>query len=156
MSLDLSAFLLLTFFAVTAAFFDWKLRRIPNWLCLVVAACGLGIALLHGGWPQLGSHALHLLIALAAGMVLFRIQAIGGGDAKFYAAVAAWFPVRQGAALLVNTSLAGLVLFLCWVAVRRAMGVPFRIREPRAFDKFPYGVAIGAGALLSLGWQTLR
>lgn len=155
MSVQLAAFLLLAVLAVAAAGFDWKLRRIPNWLSLAVAVCGLALAVFEGGGWAAGSHALHMIIALAVGMLLFALKAIGGGDAKYYAGVAAWFALGEGAALLVDVSLAGLVLFVCWVAVRRVMGLPFRIKEPGAFDKFPYGVAIGAGAVLTYWWQAL-
>src|ERR1043165_1123618 len=98
MSVQLAAFLLLTVFAVVAAGFDWKLRRIPNWLCLAVAACGLALGAYQGGWWMAGSHALHMVIALAAGMLLFGLKAIGGGDAKYYAGIAAWFALGDGAA----------------------------------------------------------
>lgn len=155
MSVRFAALLLLAIFALVAAAFDWKLRRIPNWLTLAVAVCGLALALFQDGVWFAAGHALHMIIALAVGMMLFALKAIGGGDAKYYAAVAAWFPLRDGAALLIDTSLAGLVLFVCWVAVRRLMGLPFRIKDPGAFDKFPYGVAIGAGALLTYWWQSL-
>lgn len=149
------AFAVLAAFSLTAAAYDWKLRRIPNVLCLAVAACGLAFAAAQAAnWGEIGSHALHMIIALLGGMLLFRLRALGGGDAKFYAGVAAWFPSRFGAALLVDTSLAGLVLFLCWALTRRAMGIPLRPSKPDTFDRFPYGLAIGAGALLTLWWET--
>lgn len=144
------AVLLLGAFGLVAAVYDWKTRRIPNWLCVTTAIVGLAMARVQGTWFDLGSHTLHLVVALLAGMLLFRLRVIGGGDAKFYAAIAAWFGLAEGAALLVDTSLAGLILFLCWVAVRRMMGTPFRIRDPGTFDQFPYGIAISAGALLTV------
>lgn len=153
MSVDLFALSLLVIFAVAAAAYDWTLRRIPNWLCLAVLACGLVLAGYRGSWVEVGSHALHAFVALVVGMLLFRLKAFGGGDAKFYTGVAGWFGIGTGLALLVNTSLSGLVLFVCWVSIRRLMGKPFRIRDPGAFDKFPYGVAIGAGGVLTYWWQ---
>nr|WP_166180966.1 prepilin peptidase [Altererythrobacter segetis] len=143
------ALLPLAAFGLIAAAYDWKTRRIPNWLCMTTTVVGLAMARIQGTWFDVGTHALHVTVALLAGMLFFRLRVVGGGDAKFYAAIAAWFGIADGAALLVDTSLAGLLLFLCWVAVRRMMGIPFRIREPSAFDLFPYGIAISAGALLT-------
>ncbi len=156
MTVALASILLLSAFAMAAAVYDWTRRRIPNWLSLTVAVSGLAFAGLSGDRGDLGSHVLHLVAALLAGMLLFRMGAFGGGDAKLYAGVAAWFPIRAAPALLVDVSMTGLVLFLCWIAARRAMGVPFRIRDPGTFDKFPYGVAIGVGAVMTLWWQTFQ
>lgn len=126
-------------------------RRIPNWLCGVTALGGLAMGLLVGGLPGLGSQFLHMLVVLVAGMVLFRFGVFGGGDAKFYAAVAAWFVLAKAAFLLVCIALCGLALLIMWFAYRRLRRLPIsRKGGETPFDSLPYGIAIGGGAVLAM------
>ena len=138
-----------------ASWTDVTERRIPNWLCAANLVIGLGFAgLAYGGngagWAGVGLAALHSLAALLVTMVLFALRAIGAGDAKFYASMAAWLPINQGLSLLVTVSLAGLVLLAIFFLTRiRGRST----REPAAnshFDKLPYGVAIGFGGLAAV------
>ncbi|SLJ88749.1 A24 family peptidase [Novosphingobium mathurense] len=133
-----------------ASWSDTVQRRIPNWLCLLTAVAGLALAAYDAGLGGLGSHALHLAVALVVGMVLFRFGMIGGGDAKFYAGCAGWFAWSQASRLLLSVSIAGLVLFLVWFTVRRIMRKPISGRgSDDNFDKLPYGIAIAAGTLIT-------
>ena len=132
-----------------ATWFDLAERRIPNWLCAVAAVCGLAAAFLQGGLGDMGNHALHMVIALVGGMVLFAIGGFGGGDAKLYAAVASWFALQQALLLLVSVALSGLLLLIVWFGYRRARGIPVRRVHETAFDGLPYGVAIGLGAMIA-------
>lgn len=153
------AYLALAVMAALGAIGVWldvRDRRLPNWLCLAVLIAGLaaGFALHDASWA--GSSALHTLAALVVGMGLFALGVIGGGDAKFYAAMASWFPLPAAIPLLGMVSAIGLVLLLGWLAWRRMR----RSEAPATsgdFAKFPYGVAISAGALAAfalpaLGW----
>lgn len=136
-------------FGLIASWLDAKYRKLPNWLTLITAAVGLLITATAADLNVLGSHVLHMIAALIVGMILFRFGIIGGGDAKFYAAVAAWFSLDNAFALLVSVSLAGLAIFLVWFAWRRARGTP--IQAPAAdsnSDKLPYGIAIAIGAFV--------
>lgn len=132
-----------------ASWSDTFQRKIANWLCVLTAVAGLTVAAVVAGLPALGSHALHLAVALVVGMVLFRFGMIGGGDAKFYAACAGWFAWPDAARLLVWVSIAGLLLFLGWFTIRRVMRKPIRAKSESNFDKLPYGIAIGAGAVIT-------
>lgn len=134
---------------VAAIALDLAQRRIPNWLCLATAISGLALAFLNGDLALVGSHALHMIIALAAGMALFAVGGFGGGDAKFYAGVASWFALKQGVMLLVCVALSGLLLLIVWFIARRARGIPIRRIQESPADGLPYGVAIGLGAILA-------
>ncbi|MEP6867711.1 MAG: hypothetical protein ABJA20_04280 [Novosphingobium sp.] len=61
------------------------------------------------------------MAALVAGMILFAMQVVGGGDAKFYAALAAWMPLAFSGALAITIALAGFVLLIVWFSLRSAM-----------------------------------
>ncbi len=132
-----------------ASYLDVRHRRIPNWLCLVTAVSGLAVALADA--PAVaGSHALHLVIALVVGMIFFRFGMFGGGDAKFYAGMASWFPLGKAILLLLCVSLSGVVLFLVWFAARRLRGHKVRFGGKERTEALPYGVAIAAGGLIAL------
>lgn len=153
-SLQIGAAAALASIAITGAYLDLRYRRLPNWLCAIGLIAGLGLGYAAGGAAWFGMSALHACLALAAGMGLFAIGAIGGGDAKYYAALAAWFPLRYGALLIVSVSLAGLALLVVWLPLRRwrkDRGAP----ADDAFRKLPYGVAIATGAILAFSLRPL-
>lgn len=130
------------------AFTDVTARRLANWLSLVLFVTGLAFALATGGFSALGWHAAHAIIVLLIGMGLFAIGAFGGGDAKFYAGMAAWFPLSAALKLFVLVAISGLVLMIGWMILRRTLLKP---REPAQgdFAKFPYGIAIATGGILA-------
>jgi prepilin peptidase CpaA len=139
--------------AALAGWNDVRHRRIPNWLCTVTALAGLGFAVWLSGFPAAWSNGLHFLIALVAGMLLFRMGVFGGGDAKYYAAVAAWFSLGHAVMLLLAVTLSGLVLLVVWFSARRLAGIPVRRKLTGGMDALPYGIAIGAGAAITAALQ---
>lgn len=150
LTLPIALLILLASFLAIAAWLDIRHRRLPNWLSATTAVAGLGSTLLIGGIGALGSHALHLAVALALGMFLFRMGVFGAGDAKFYAACAAWLPISAFFQLLVWISLAGFALLCVWFGYRRLAGFPIRVKSATVYDGLPYGIAIGGGALLAM------
>src|SRR3546814_1971694 len=110
--------------ALIASWLDISARRLPNWLTLLTLAAGIAVTIFDAGFSALGSHLAHTIIALLVGMILFRFGVIGGGDAKFYAAVASWFALSGAPGLLLAVSLSGLVIFFVWFVWRRATGKP--------------------------------
>ncbi|QGN54460.1 prepilin peptidase [Novosphingobium sp. Gsoil 351] len=132
--------------ALGGAWLDLARRQLPNWLCLVTALAGLGAYVASNGGAAIWSPLAHMAIALIGGMGLFRVGWIGGGDAKFYAACAAWFPLRMGLTLLLCVSLAGLLLLLVWFVARR-IGGSAKPKAAAGSALVPYGVAIATGAV---------
>lgn len=132
---------------VMAGWFDLTQRRIPNLLCGVTAFGGLGVAVVLDGIGGLGGHTLHMILALLGGMALFAMGGFGGGDAKFYAGVAAWFGLAEALQLLLCVALAGLFLLIVWFGYRRARHLPVRRTQGGPFDGLPYGIAIAGGAI---------
>lgn len=129
-------------------------RRLPNWLALALLATGLGYALATADTlGAAGLHAAHAAIALLVGMGLFALGVVGGGDAKFYAGMAAWFPLSRGTDLLIWVAVLGGVFAILWLVFRR-----IRPRNGDAaddvFTKFPYGVAIAAGGMVT-AWTAI-
>ncbi|MBX7458993.1 prepilin peptidase [Qipengyuania sp. 1NDH17] len=140
-------------FTSTGALLDIFTRRLPNILCGVMLLAGFGLAFASGGWTALGLHAAHSVLALVVGYLLFLAGVFGGGDGKFYAAAASFFPLSGMLMLFVAITAAGLLLYIFWSLLTRIM--PSRIGKGGDFGKLPYGVAIGGGALAYAGFLFL-
>ena len=164
--LDTFATLALCALAVTAVLWDLRTRRIPN----VLTASGVLIAL---GWravegpAPLAAGVLAAAIGLGLTLPLVLVGALGGGDMKLMAAVAAFVGPAALPTLLLVTALAGGVLAFI-VALRRGTLVEILLharallapRGPGSAPRrtlatpgavaVPYGIAIAAGALA--GW----
>lgn len=138
--------------AVFGAVLDMRERRLPNWLCAALAlASGAGLVLSDGA-ALLPWALLHAAVALLIGMALFALGAIGGGDAKFYSAVALAIPatsVARPMALLGWTSLAGLLLLAGMMIWRRTRKSPASKGLLKGWE-VPYGVAIASGFIFTL------
>jgi prepilin peptidase CpaA len=132
-----------------AAWSDIRWRKLPNALCLALGVLGLAVAAYGGGLAPAASGLAHAVIALIVGIGLFALGVIGAGDAKYYAASATWFSLGTGLRLLLWVSLAGLALFFVWFVWRRLRGIKIRTGAADDSDKFPYGVAIAAGSVLT-------
>ena len=123
---------------VTAAITDLASRRIPNALCVALAALALGRLVLTA--PGLAAAAADLGVALAAlitGAALFARGWLGGGDVKLIAAGVLWVGHEGAGAFLMLTAVAGGLLAMIWL-LRRALSADL---DPRA-GALPYGVAI--------------
>ncbi len=149
-ALPLSVLVLL---GAVGSWLDVSQRRLPNWLCLLALIAGLAFSFLSAGWVGAGMAAGHAVIALLLGMLLFAGGIIGGGDAKFYAGLAAWLPITQGLFLVVSVALSGLVLtVMMLLPLRRRARANIgglRPQTPDIFGQVPYGMAIAIGAVVS-------
>ncbi len=110
--LRIGAILLLSF---GAGLWDWRERRIPNWLCLGGAMAGF----LLNDWPFA---AAGLGLALAIHLPLFVLRATGGGDVKLMAALGALMGIDQWLRMFLISSILGGVVALGLVLIRGALG----------------------------------
>ncbi len=139
------ALVLMACLAGYGAWTDITRRHLSNWLSLATLIAGLVMAAMVTTPEQFVSHLGHFAIALAIGLALFAAGVWGGGDGKFYAAVAAWFPVGAFFNLVFSISMVGLVMITILIATSRG-------KLLRKDSKgVPYGVAISIGALVALG-----
>lgn len=133
-----------TLFALTGAIYDIATRRIPNWLNAAFLVTGLILVTLLSGWQTGLSGLGHFAGALVVAMGIFALKLWGGGDAKFYAASAAWFPIHEALGLFVSIALAGLLVAIGWLVFFKLSG-----RKLKRGDKvMPYGVAIALGGIV--------
>jgi prepilin peptidase CpaA len=144
--------LLFAAFALYGAYSDIRFRTIPNILNILMAAAGLGVLWYVSGGTAAALGLAHFAIALVAGMLLYALRMWGGGDAKFYAATAAWFELWDFPRLAVAISLAGLVLLIVWFGTRQIRRSP----KPNTKRKeLPYGVAIAIGGAGTLALELM-
>jgi len=140
-----------------AAGWDLASYTIPNFIP-VALLIGFVLYAVSAGYSVAAyeNHALATLLALVAGFLLFALGYIGGGDAKLFAAAAAWFGMHDLLPYITLASLFGGGLTLGLLAVRRwplpqvlaAHAWINRLHEPRG--GIPYGVALAAGAIAIL------
>ena len=152
----LLALLVFPALVIAAAVRDATSYTIPNWMSLIAVAAFFPAAFaVHLSWPQLAT-ALGLgAAALLAGLIMFALGWIGGGDAKLFAACGLWLGWPAILPFLLWTALAGGALATGLLMARRAArlwpptGPAWlrRLLSPEA--AVPYGVAIAVGALAS-------
>jgi prepilin peptidase CpaA len=150
---------LLPILAILAALKDITSYTIPNWISLALAGA-FGLLAIAAGLPlqTVGVHVAAGFVALLAGMVMFALGWIGGGDAKLLSACCLWFGWPGGRDFLLDTALAGGAFAVLLVMARDQLVRPFlplpllsgwigRLSKPG--EPAPYGVAIALGALIA-------
>ncbi len=153
-------FVLTLFFGLVGLAAAWDVAefRIPNFLCLAIAALYPAYAIGSAqpvDWPLATALAAGLLVI---GIALFCCGVVGGGDVKLLAAVTLWAGPAHIIALLLVMAIAGGVVGLMMMLSRHAVAVQAmswlgadRLAAAIAGQKVPYGVAIAAGVYLTLG-----
>ena len=147
MNPDLTILLLFAAMALYGAYSDIRSRTIPNAFNALMAIVGLGAMWFVHGMPGAGYGLAHLALALAAGLALYALGMWGGGDAKFYAASAAWFELSDFPRLALSIALSGLILLIVWFGARQFRG---SARPDKGKKELPYGVAIALGGIVAL------
>ena len=111
-----------------AAVTDLFTMTIPNRLTLGLAVAFFLLAPIAGlGWQDILSHMAGGATMLLAGILLFSLGWLGGGDAKLLAAASLWLGFDQLAMFLTYTAAFGGALALAILAYRRhAGGAPSR------------------------------
>ncbi len=158
---------------VTGALNDIDCRRLPNWLTAAVAILyALFVAVSPTPIDWMSAFVVAGLV-FTVGFACFAFQLMGGGDVKLMAALALWAGIEHIALFLTVTSLAGGLLSLVTIVLRRWVRSPAllmltpltslitsRFHRPAVLagsqssagqtddqinESLPYGVAIAAG-----------
>ena len=174
MTAEIARFALGTAWGSVLSYFDFKERRLPNWLTLGGATVALAW---RWGYCGFGGFLDGLIAALLGGAFMllpFLMRGAGGGDLKMLFAAGAIVGTRLVLALLWYSSLAGLVLgigmlvcgrldssrmkhfFRCivdWRYDRKTGAAALPLKESEAV-RIPFSLAIAVGMLIALlaGW----
>jgi prepilin peptidase CpaA len=152
-----------------SAFFDFRIRRIPNWLIASGLVCGVTLNAVQGYSHLVGS-ILGVTIGIVALILPFAFGWIGAGDVKFFGVIGAvlgvsWLPRVFFYSALVAGIIAvgylaiGLASFSrlkgFWVDIKaaflslgRVMPDPVYIRS-RETGSVPWGVAFAGGTIIA-------
>ncbi len=149
-------FLIFSICMAMAAYKDATTMTIPNWISLaVIAGFCLTIPFVWQGFPILGEHLLVGTAFFAAGFAFFAFGWLGGGDAKLMAATALWWQWPDAVYYIFYTTLIGAALAIFLLVGRKFIPVSV-LTSSWAYQMFkdekkmPYGLALAAGALLTL------
>jgi len=106
--------------AVWAGWFDWRARRIPNWLTVPALLVGFGASTLAQGWPGAKEALEGAGLGLGLLLPLVLLRGLGAGDWKLMGALGAFLgPARL------------LVVLLGTVLIAGAMAVAEMVRRKR-------------------------
>ena len=158
--------LVLVVFLCAAAWWDFKTQRIPNTITVVGLAAALILRAPLGGEAIVDGLA-GMGFAFLAGVVLYALGGIGGGDVKLLAGIGAFLGSAEVVGALCYSAILGAVFALLTV-IRRGLlpllvvntldlvrswrslgqgGQRRRLDSPAALT-VPYGVPIALGTLL--------
>jgi prepilin peptidase CpaA len=102
-------------FVVTAAASDLRWRRVPRWLIVTGFLCGLLYHALCGGILM---SLVAAFLGFAAGLALFQLGAIGGGDVKLITALGAMLGFSHWVLAMEVAIFASAAIALAQAAVR--------------------------------------
>ena len=171
--LPVAAQALLLMLVVTAAFFDLRSRRIPNWLVLAGLLLGFGLNGFLFEWPGVTRSLEGMGLALLIYFPLYLLRGMGAGDVKLMAAVGAIVGWAAWLGIFFLTAIVGGIAAVALLASRRQLRRGFSnagylvfqllsFRPPYARREeldvksqkavtLPHGVTIAWGSLLFLG-----
>lgn len=156
-----------------AVYTDWRWRRIYNWLTLPALLVGLVLSLVFAGTQGLLMSLAGAGCAFVVFLLLFVFGGMGGGDLKLMTAIGAWLGFPLILIDMAYVAIAGGVLGILFAmqagvmkqvlsniyhffAVALMPGVkPTEVLTESAAPKFPYGLAIAAGTLLTLAYPAI-
>lgn len=139
-----------------AAAMDLFTMTIPNRISiLLVATFAIVVYIVAPAWGVINKHLMIAGIVFVAAVTMFALGWLGGGDAKLLSASSLWIGPDLFVAYLVYVTLIGGVLALALLSYRDVAVLPAWITQQpwalRLHEKnggMPYGVALGASALL--------
>src|SRR5947209_12375712 len=104
--------------ALTAAVYDIRFRRIPNWLVVLGFLAGLGLNIWFSGRAGATAACLGAALAFIFYFPLFALRATGAGDLKLMVAIATFCGPSNWVVLFIFTAILGGVLALGLILYR--------------------------------------
>ena len=144
------------FLMIYSAFSDLVSMTIPNKVSLALMAGFVPFAWWTGmDMETFAWHWALFAVVLVTAIVIFAFGQIGGGDAKLAAATVLWLGWEHTLSYLFLASMIGAVLTIVMMRLRgnlipaRIVNVEWIARLYRADSGIPYGIALGAAAMMT-------
>jgi prepilin peptidase CpaA len=154
--------------ALSAAWTDWRTRKIPNWLTVPALLLGIAVHTLIAGWPGAKASLEGAGLALGVLLPLVLLRGLGAGDWKLMGALGAFLgPLLLLYVLLGSVLVSGLMAMVevmrtrrvretMWnlsVLVRGFLAFGLRKNPEISLDnpgllKLPFGVAVAAATVI--------
>jgi prepilin peptidase CpaA len=151
-----------------AGWYDWRTRRIPNWLTVPALLAGLVLRYMIGGWTGTAMGLEGAGLALLVLLPLVLLRALGAGDWKLMGAVGALLGPRMVLfVLLASIFVSGLMAIVMMVQTKRVKAtlrnlvvlvhgfLSFGLRthpeislENPGLLKLPFGAAVALGTAI--------
>ncbi len=135
--------LLLSLFAAVACYFDYRERRIPNLLLLMLLTAGLIRACSLEGSLGPPAYVLRMVLVILAFYPFYKIGGLGAGDVKLFGIAAGFFENRQ-----VITFLFFSLLFAALISLLKLI---FRNKLKKHADTVALAGPVLCGVLLKMG-----
>ena len=132
--------------------FDWKMRRIPNWLTFGSFLLVLLVNIFTFNFGNILNCFLGFFAGIALLFVPYLTGGMGAGDVKLLGAIGSVVGYKDIFFIFLYSGIAGLVFGLIWILCRPGH-LKFLITTGKALptidikQKLPYGVAIMFGTL---------
>lgn len=172
--LPISIELILVALVLTAAIWDLKSRRIPNWLSLAGIISGIALNSFLYGLTGLKESLEGMATAFGVYFLLYLVRAMGAGDVKLMAAVGAFVGPGNWFMIFLITAVIGGVIALTVLLFRKRLRKTFdnvffiiaemmhfrapylgreelSVKSQKAFT-LPHGAVIGLGCLVFISW----
>ena len=139
--------------ATIGAIYDWRLRKIPNWLTLGSLLIIFLFETVHSGLSGFINSLLGLLVGLGLLFIPYIAGGMGAGDVKLLGALGAIVGYKEIILICFYTTVCGLVLGIIWLIFNPGR-LKFLITTGQILpavdkkQKIPYGIAILAGTIL--------
>lgn len=157
----------LLIFVASITVTDISSHRIPNSFVLIAVVTALCLQTALQGWQGLAAAFGGFAVAFALFLPFYLVRAFSAGDVKAMGAVGSFLSPRAAFVAVLATLIAGSVLAIVYVLLRRGslvsvfhrvVGVfaaPTHVAPPSGdhrAERFPYASAIALGAVIALVW----
>jgi prepilin peptidase CpaA len=172
--LPVSLALILVALVLTAAIWDLKSRRIPNWLSLTGIISGIALNSFLYGFTGCKESLEGMATAFGVYFLLYLVRAMGAGDVKLMAAVGSFVGPGNWFMIFLITAVIGGVIALTILIWRKRLRKTFdnvffivsemmhfrapymgreelSVKSQKAFT-LPHGAVIGLGCIVFLSW----
>lgn len=145
--------ILLLLIATVGAIYDWKARRIPNWLTLGSLTIIFPLNIFHSGIYGFVNSLLGLLAGLALLFIPYSLGGMGAGDVKLLGTLGAMVGYKGVTLIFFYTAICGLIFGIIWLIFNPGR-LKFLITTGQVLpaidknQKIPYGISILMGTIL--------
>ena len=145
--------ILLMLVSIVGGAYDWKSRRIPNWLTFGTFVLALLFCVFHLNTKEILNCLFGFFTGLALLLIPYLMGGMGAGDVKLLAAIGSIAGFKNIILIFLYSTLSGLFLSIMWIVFTPGH-LKFLITTGQILpqvdkkQKVPYGIAIMVGTFL--------